>query len=70
MYLYSVPQFVAFTVPRIYDKVACTVPIYYAQCHVLCPCTTGSGTYSTYVLHMIYTVPIYAKCSIHVVNTR
>jgi hypothetical protein len=61
MYLYSVPQFVAFTVP-IYDKVAYIVPISYAQCHDLYPCTTGSGTYSNYVQHtMIYTVPIYAQ---------
>ena len=69
MYLYSVPQFVAFTIP-IYDKVVYTVPTYYAQCHVLYPCTTDSGTYSTYVLQiMIYTVPMHAKFNIHVVNT-
>lgn len=53
----------------IYDKVAYTVPIYYAQCHVLYPCTTGSGTYDIYVLQIIYTVPIQAKCNIYVVNS-
>jgi len=62
---------VTFTV-TIYDKVAYTIPIYYAQCHVLYPCTTDNGTYSTYVLQImirVYTVPMYAKFNNNVVNT-